>query len=229
MPRSLITVKEVAASLHLSAREVVRMAEQRILPAIRVKNEWCFRAGEIWNWVEANLHTLPTRRVKDKHPSEPRDLLLARALRPAAIAIDLPANTKASVLRELAHLAGRADPVLDAAALADALVEREAVQSTALQDGVAVPHPARPFYCEGPLVAAARTVRGIAFGERGGGLTDLFFLICCPQQVDHLLYLGRLCRLLIDKSLQQHLRAAAGAEEFAALVLEAEAELCRSK
>jgi nitrogen PTS system EIIA component len=229
MARSLITVHEVAASLHLSVREVIRMAEDGILPAVKVKSAWQFRAGEVWNWVEANLHLLPSKRAKDKHPTLVGDLLLDSVVKPVAIAVNIAAKTKPSLLRELVRLAERADPTLDAAALLDAVLERESKGSTALQDGVAVPHPARPVYSEGPVIAAARTAQGIGFGERGGGTTDLFFLICCPQQIDHLLYLGRLCRLLIDKALQQRLREAADADQFADALLKAEAKLCQAQ
>jgi len=190
---------------------------------------WQFRAGEVWNWVEENLHLLPSKRAKDKHPTLVGDLLLVSAVRSAAIAVNIAAKTKPSVLRELVRLAERADPTLDSPALLDAVLERESKGSTALQDGVAVPHPARPVYSEGPVIAAVRTAQGIGFGERGGGMTDLFFLICCPQQLDHLLYLGRLCRLLIDKTLQQRLREAADNGQFVDALLDAEARLCQSR
>jgi len=227
MPRSLLSVKEVAASLHVSVREVIRMAEQRIIPAMRIRGEWQFRAGEVWNWIEANMEGLPSRREKDRHPEVVSGMLIAPALRPIAIETNLVAKTKASVLRELVRLAERAEPSLDAAALAEALLEREAQGSTALQDGVAVPHPARPFYSPGPVLAAARTSQGIVFGERRGGLTDLFFLVCCPNQVDHLLYLGRLCRLLVDARLRTLLRELDDADEFLDAIHEAELAVCQ--
>ncbi len=228
MARSIIHVNDVAACLHVSPREIVRMAERGILPAVKVKGVWQFRAGEIWNWIESNLHVLPEKRARDKHPQVAGNLLLANALKPEAIGLDIAAKTKASIIRELVRLAERVEPNLDKRALVEALLERESLGSTALQDGVAVPHPARPFYSEGPVIAAARTAGGIAFGERGGGLTDLFFLICCPGQVDHLLYLGRLCRLLIDKTLQRELRSAGHAEEFGEGLLRAEEKLCNA-
>jgi len=109
------------------------------------------------------------------------------------------------------------------------VLEREERGSTALQDGVAVPHPARVVYAEGPLIAAARTAGGVAFGEPGGGLSDLFFLVSCPNHVDHLLHLGRLCRLLIEKPLQERLRSAESSEEFVAAIHAAEVELCRAQ
>ncbi len=226
MPQTQLSVDEVAASLHVSTREVVRMAEKRILPAVKSRGGWKFRANEVWDWIEKNFHGLPERREKDVHAESPGDLLLATSLQPDGVSVGSASKTKASILRELAELAAVVDPFVDAASLADALDRREAESPTALQDGVAVPHPAGPVYSEGPIVTAARTLQPIGFGERGGGLTDLFFLICCPQQTQHLLYLGRLCRLLIDKELQQVLRGAEDSASFVDAIRSAEEELC---
>lgn len=228
MHRSWMSVKLVAEALHVSTREVVRMAEQRILPGAQVKGQWQFRAGEIWNWVEANLASLPQRRQKDKHPHPTGDLLIATALQSSSVALDVPAKTKASVLRELVALAAASDHNLDKAALTEALTQRESQGSTALQDGVAVPHPARTFHTEQPILAAMRTAQPIPFGQRDGGLTDLFFLICCREPVNHLLYLGRLCRLLIDKKLQARLRDAPDDDSFLSAIRISENLLCRS-
>ncbi|MBN2560918.1 MAG: PTS sugar transporter subunit IIA [Phycisphaerae bacterium] len=227
MARSMLSVKEVAASLHVSTREVVRMAEERILPAVRIRGAWRFRAGDVWNWIDANMQGLPARRAKDRHPEVSEKMLISPVLQESAVKVDLVAKTKASVIIELTRLAERAEPMLDRPALAKALLDREALGSTALQHGVAVPHPSRPFYAEGAVLAAARTSQGIVFGERGGGLTDLFFLVCCPNQVDHLLFLGRLCRLLVDAHLRTALREAADGAEFVEAVRKAEADLCK--
>jgi len=226
MPRTMLSVNQVAATLHVSSREVVRMAEKGILPGVQVRGMWQFRAGVLWNWMEANLHGLPKRRERDRHPETQGQLLLPGATHARAIAVDVVAKTRSSTLRKLVSLAEQADPMIDTAALLEALQAREAEGSTALQDGVAIPHPARPFYSEGPILAMMRTHQPIIFGERGGGLTDLFFLVCCPEQVEHLLYLGRLCRLLIDRNLQAALRSAESPDEFARLLIDAEADLC---
>lgn len=225
MPRTLIGVKEVASILHMSMREVVRMTERGILPGMKIKGNWQFRAGDVWNWIETNLGSLPDHRERDQHPTAPAGLLVSLALQDCAVALDSGAKTKPSVLRTLAELAERADSTVDRSALAAALLERESQSSTALEHGVAVPHPARPFYADGPILAAARTTQGIAFGERQGGLTDLFFLVCCPDHVSHLLHLGRLCRLLINPSLRKALRATEKGREFVEILRTAEEEL----
>ena len=228
MSRSLMSVKKVALSLHVSTREVVRMAEHRILPGTKIRGQWQFRTGDIWNWIEENMHALPARRLKDRHPETTGGLLITTELREIAVTVDLVAKTKSSVLRKLAKLAEAIDPFIDAQILAEKLIERESQGTTALQDGVAVPHSPCPLYSEGTILAAARTSQGIVFGERGGGLTDLFFLVCCPDQADHLLHLGRLCRLLIDRKLQEQLRQAADAAEFVEAIRCAEEELCQT-
>lgn len=229
MPQSRLSVKDVAASLHVSTREVVRMVERGILPAQRVRGAWQFRAAEIWNWISTNMQTLPARREKDRHPAVSADLLVAPILREAAIAVDLAAKTKSSTIRELAQLAAAADPSLDDRTLTETLLDRESQGSTALEDGVAIPHPSQPVYVAEPIVVAARTAQGIVFGERGGGLTDLFFLVCCPNHVDHLLYLGRLCRLLVSQDLRSELRSVEDASAFVRAVSKAETELCQSE
>jgi mannitol/fructose-specific phosphotransferase system IIA component (Ntr-type) len=229
MPRTLLTLNQVAQALHLSTREVTRMADDKILPAVKVRGHWEFRAGQIRDWIDHNLHVLPTRRARDRHPEAQGDLLIDAALKPEAIRIDGRGKTRSSVLRELAELAAGADSHLDAAALAAALSEREDQGSTALSGGVAVPHPVRPVYMESPLIAVLRTLRPIPFGEPGGGLSDLFFLVCCPDHVGHLLHLGRLCRLLMDSKLLAQIRETEDSQALFEQLTDAEALLCAEK
>ncbi len=47
-----------------------------------------------------------------------------------------------------------------------------------------------------PLICVARSTRGIPFGSPYGGLTSLFFLICCHDDRHHLRVLARLMRVL---------------------------------
>jgi PTS system nitrogen regulatory IIA component len=79
------------------------------------------------------------------------------------------------------------------------------------------------------VIAAGRVGHGVPFGDPDGGLTDLFFLLCCTSYRQHLLYLGRLSRLLTDPALLERLRSANSAEEFAEAMWRAEEELCETK
>jgi PTS system nitrogen regulatory IIA component len=85
-------------------------------------------------------------------------------------------------------------------ALHQALREREALGSTALPHGLAIPHPEKPmpYTTAEPLVCLARVPNPVAFNAPDGALTQLFFLICSHESNAHLHVLARLMRMLDD-------------------------------
>src|SRR5438034_690377 len=82
------------------------------------------------------------------------------------------------VLRELVKLAENSWQVYDAGAILDAIRQREEMGSTALESGIAIPHPRRPLpnALGEEIMAYGRTASGIPFGAERGGLTDIYFL-----------------------------------------------------
>src|SRR5579862_7334875 len=66
--------------------------------------------------------------------------------------------------------------------------------------GMAIPHPRRPLPSAlgASVIAYARLHSGIPFGAPMGGLTDIFFLVCCRDDRTHLRVLARLTRLLMQ-------------------------------
>lgn len=226
-----MSAADVAASLGLDARAVERLAEAGELPARRVGGRWQFRAADVTNWAAANLPVIRKGQSRARGAAA-ADLLISRALRPDCIAVPLPARTGASVLQELVHLAERSGSIADSAALLRSLVDREKQCATALPGGVAIPHSAqvgRQLLGDDTIVAAGRVPAGIPFGDPQGDLTDLFFLLCCPDYPRHLVYLGRLCRLLSDAGTLDELRAAEDAERFVQVLQRHEKALCGVK
>ena len=108
------------------------------------------------------------------------------------MAVPLAAGTRASVLRELVHLAEQSWQVYDPAALLEAVKQREDKASTAQANGVALPHPHRPNpgILGDSVIAFGRTDSGIPFGGDHGILSDLFFLVCCRDHRTHLPHFG---------------------------------------
>lgn len=230
MPRTVLKLAEVASALGLDLRAVERLADAGELPGRRVSGVWQFRSAEVAEWAGRHLGAFPAKELKKK--SIPgADLLVHLALQPQTVAIPLSASTRWSVLSELVALADRSGQVIDARALLEAVVEREKQQSTALPGGLAIPHTSQigAFLSEDEeaVIAAGRADRGIPFGDPSGGLTDLFFLLCCSTYRQHLLYLGRLSRLLSQPALLEELRQVETAEAFAAALWDAEEKLCQ--
>jgi PTS system nitrogen regulatory IIA component len=130
-------------------------------------------------------------------------------LQPAAIIADLGATTKAAALAELsAHMAGL-EPSLDAEQLRRVLEERELLASTAIGDGIAIPHGKLDAvgHLSGVL---GRSRASIEFDSIDGRPTHLVFMLVAPVSSTgvHLKALARLSRLFRDADFRARLLAA---------------------
>jgi PTS system nitrogen regulatory IIA component len=79
------------------------------------------------------------------------------------------------------------------------------------------------------VLAYARTASGIPFGADRGGLTDIFFLVCCRDDRTHLRVLARLTRLLLRPGFLDELRAAETPAESWERIATAEQQLLASR
>ncbi|MEE8165532.1 MAG: PTS sugar transporter subunit IIA [Myxococcota bacterium] len=123
-----------------------------------------------------------------------------------ACIIDMKARTKKEALRELSQLLTAEVKNLDAAGLLDMLLEREKLGTTAMGDGIAIPH-ARIESLDRLLASFGRSRQGVDFDSVDGRLTHLFFLLVAPGKEGsaHLLTLARLSRLLASPEFRSKL------------------------
>ena len=92
--------------------------------------------------------------------------------------------------------------------LIESLMAREALGSTAIGQGIAIPHAKSD--CVEKLVAAfGLSKKGVDFDSLDGELAYIFFLLVAPQDSagPHLKALARISRLLKDKYFRDTLRA----------------------
>ena len=144
-------------------------------------------------------------------------------LTPDLVFPDLQAQTKGDVLETLAVHVARAQPELDVRRLADSLLEREQQSTTALENGVAIPH-VRLTGLRSPFAAFARSTAGVAYGAADGNPTQLFLLlvVAADQPGSHLKLLARAARLLSDDGCRSRLLDAPSAVELLAVLREHE-------
>jgi len=122
---------------------------------------------------------------------------------------DLTARSKTDVLIELATAVARKHPELDRERLVQALEDRERLNSTALGEGVAIPH-GKLSGIKRVFAAFARSKQGVDFHSLDGEPTHLFFLLVAPEDSAgaHLKALARISRLLKDESFRTRLMQA---------------------
>ena len=119
---------------------------------------------------------------------------------------DLKGGDKNTVLKEMAGWMASHDQSMDARRLLEVLLEREKISSTAIGEGVAIPHGKMPGVLQVSAVFA-RSSQGVNFDSLDGGPTHLFFLLIAPENsaADHLKALARISRLLKDTSFRERL------------------------
>lgn len=132
------------------------------------------------------------------------DILEATAVIP-----DLEGSSKSDVIEELADVVAAGHPEIDRTRLVLALEDRERLNSTALGDGVAIPHGKLPGL-KRVIAAFGRSIEGIDFHSLDGQPTHLFFLLVAPEDSAgaHLKALARISRLLKDEGFRRRLLAA---------------------
>lgn len=139
------------------------------------------------------------------------------------VKVPLTSRSKDAVLRELVELAM---PAAEAAArerTVTAVLDREALLSTGIGVGIAIPH-GRTCDVDSIILTAGLAPEPIDFNALDGRPVTLFFLLLGPAQAAgaHVRALGRMSRILRHESVRDALNAAGSAEEFMELLVGAE-------
>jgi PTS system nitrogen regulatory IIA component len=130
------------------------------------------------------------------------------------VILDLASDTKEAVLEEMARALAGAESSLHADRLYEVLLEREALQSTGIGEGVAIPH-GKIAGLERLVAAFARSVKGVDFESIDGQPTHLFFLLVVPEHSggQHLKALARISRFFRDDEFRQKLIGASSLDD----------------
>ncbi|HZJ66160.1 MAG TPA: PTS sugar transporter subunit IIA [Kofleriaceae bacterium] len=137
----------------------------------------------------------------------------------------LQATDKRGILEELASYMAGHHPRIDRATLARVLIEREQLASTAIGEGVAIPHG--KLGAVGEIVAClGRVTAGVDFDSMDGQPTYLFFVLVAPETSTgaHLKALARISRVFKDPEFRRRLLAAPDAESMYHVVADEDAK-----
>lgn len=139
---------------------------------------------------------------------------------------ELGQTTKDGVIRELAGLIAGQEPALNADTLYTALIEREKLGSTGIEDGVAIPH-AKIEGLSHIIVACGRSISGLDFDAHDAKPTHLFFVLLAPMNATgmHLKVLARLSRILKESRVRSRLMNAQAAPELYGIMVEEDGSL----
>lgn len=145
-------------------------------------------------------------------------------LKPEAIRLHQTLADKSEVIERLIDLHASVGNVRDKEVFRAEILKREELGSTAVGDGIAIPH-AKSETVAAPGLAAMTVPSGVDYGAPDGKPSDILFMIAAPLDGDlHLEVLSRLMTLLMDEGLRANLKAAKTPEEFLAAIDDMERE-----
>lgn len=144
-------------------------------------------------------------------------------LKPEAITLGLDISTKSDAINALVGLHAAAGNLKDKDAYKEAILAREEQGTTAIGDGIAVPH-AKTSAVKAPALSAITVPGGVDYGAPDGKPSDLLFMIAATEDGDvHLEILSRLMVMLMDADFAAALRAAKTPQEFLDIINKQEA------
>lgn len=122
-------------------------------------------------------------------------------LRPEGIRLGATAKDKMDAISQLIDLQVRSGNIADAETYRKAILAREAESTTAMGEGIAIPH-AKTGAVRRPGLAAMTVPDGVDYDAPDGEPSDLLFMIAAPDTKEnvHLEVLSRLATLLMDES-----------------------------
>ncbi len=138
---------------------------------------------------------------------------------PSVVRVDLASKGRDDALRLLVADLRAAGAVREEVEPIRRLLEREAVATTALGGGIALPH-ARTVACPVPRLAVARLSPAVDFGASDAIPVDLVFLLLGPPEApgEHVKLLARIAKLAQRRGTLAELRGARDDREFRAIL-----------
>lgn len=238
MPYRQLNLNDAAAFLQLDPQTLRAMALRAGIPCNHQGERFLFEQEDLDAWYserilhEAVVKPLDEARRDSQVASACRPLILTPLCSPDAIDSAMKGKTQTAVLRDLTRLATNTGLLYNPDDLYEELRKREKIGTTAIDNGVALPHPLQRdnYMFEASFVCVGRLHNPIFFGAApDNSKTDLFFLICCKENQLHLQVLTQICMLCLNTSILADLRSCDSPTEIYEVISNRETELNAAK
>lgn len=210
-----LTVREAATYLGITETAARRWISERGLPVHHVNERLYLNAVELWEWAVENGVPVSRRLLEHARQAPDEVPALSELLRAGGIHYDVEAPDKASVLRAFVNRLPL-PPEQNRDALLSVLEAREAMGSTGIGDGIAIPHVRNPIvlHVDHPFVTLCLLRHPVDFDAIDGKPVHTVFIVVSPTVPVHLRILGQLGFVLRDPELRRMLHDRASSTEL---------------
>ena len=198
-----LKVTELADAAGVSEKTVLFWIKDMGLPAHKQDDRFRINRVDLLEWATNNGITIPPELFvasdEKSHLSSVSEALLR-----GGIFYNLPGDTPESALREVVSMLAL-PPGLDPEFLLQTLLAREALGSTALGNGIAIPHVRNPIVGAAgeSAISLCFLKNPIDFDAVDGQPVTILFTLVTPNVKAHLHLLAKLAFLLHDQPFQE--------------------------
>jgi PTS system nitrogen regulatory IIA component len=222
-------VREVSKLLNVSEKTVYRWIAQGVLPAYRVKEQYRFNRAELLEWATSRRMNVSAAVFEEPESHAAPIPGLVESLQAGGIFYRLGGTDKESALRAVVEHMRLPDEV-DRDFLLRVLLAREALQSTGIGDGIAIPHVRNPIvlHVARPMITLCFLEKPIAFGAIDGKPVHVLFSLVSPTVRAHLRLLSHLSFALHDPPFKKAVTQQASRDEILESARRVEETLARA-
>jgi nitrogen PTS system EIIA component len=199
-----LSVREVARLLKVSENTVYRWVTERSLPAQQIDSQYFFNKAELLEWAALRKVDVAPEIFAGSPEGNGATPTLCSALEAGGIHYGVEGTDRASVLRAVVeHMQLPAD--FDRDLLLDMLLIRESHGTTAIGDGIAIPHPRAPIVAPigNPSITLCYLKQPVPYGAADGKPVNVVFTLLAPNVRTHLQLLARLACTLREEKFRQ--------------------------
>ena len=222
-----LTVRDVASLLSVSEKTIYRWIKDRSIPTYRVNEQYRFHRAELLEWATAKKVAISADVFHEPvDPTAPSPTVV-ESLMAGGIVYRLGGRDVESALRAVIETMHLPDDV-DREQLLRVLIAREALGSTGVGDGVAIPHVRNPIvlHVPRPIIELCFLEHPVDFGALDGKPVYCVFALVSPTVRTHLSLLSRLSFVLRDPDFRAVLERQGLRDEIVRELRLAESRLC---
>ena len=194
-----LTAKDAAKLFRASEKTIQEWIDERGLPTHRVNDQIRFNQIELLTWAAANGISVSPEVLHDPESGDSPLTSVTNALEAGGIFRGVGGHDKQTVLRAMVDVLKLPQEV-DREFLYHVLSAREALGSTGVGGGIAIPHPRNPIvlHVDRPTIALCYLKEPIDFAALDGLPVRILFALISPTIRMHLHLISRLAYMLHD-------------------------------
>lgn len=227
--KKYITARDVARLMGVPMVTVSRWAHQGKIPCRQEGPDYVFNRARVISWARSHQFHIQETGTGVSESGPPAGFGLKASIERGGVYYDVSGHDIYSVLDNAVHLL-KLPPATDREKLLNELLNREEITSTGIGNGVAIPHPRRPFDLSlpEPVVAVLFLREAVEFNSVDGRPVSVLFVIFSPTTKIHLKLLSKLGYCLRDKKFLELIKNQADPESLLNAVSEIEHRLEKS-